>query len=276
MDLHTATPREIDTALAKLHHQYDRAGKRYAMYEKRLRNSAEPETAKEEMRTDMQRMAMERGRLLEEMAPLDAQYDRRGGWNRLYVVVGGHVHASTTCRNGYYFSTEWAWMPEWSGTPREEIVAAAGQRACSWCYPDAPRTPSVIEHPTETERRQNREKREADRAAKDAAAKAKQVLDPDTGQPIRHDGRVLNTERTVQIEAVAQLAWANLCRIWLADAESQGDQDRIHRMNRNITEHVTEAKRLIRALAIKRERDETELLAELSAKADKKTAKGTR
>lgn len=79
----------------------------------------------------------------EEVAKLQAEYDSRGGWNRAFLAITngkGHVHSSQncpTCNNGIN-RTQFDWMIDWSNATEEQIIADAGHRACTRCYPDAP------------------------------------------------------------------------------------------------------------------------------------------
>src|SRR5699024_12010413 len=63
----------------------------------------------------------------------------RGGWNRAFLVAGanGHVHSSTSCSTCHP-TTQYAWMTDYSGADEDTIVADAGYRACTVCYPSAP------------------------------------------------------------------------------------------------------------------------------------------
>lgn len=77
--------------------------------------------------------------LTQRMGEYEEAFDRRGGWNRAFLVAaaGGHVHSSmdcSTCRP----TTQYAWMTDYSGRSEGEIVGAAGYRACTVCYPSAP------------------------------------------------------------------------------------------------------------------------------------------
>lgn len=81
---------------------------------------------------------------------LDDVYDARGRWPRAFLVTNasGHVHSSMGCSTcfapGYDNSgnlrrgTEFHWLTEYSGASEDDIIDAAGERACSVCYPDAP------------------------------------------------------------------------------------------------------------------------------------------
>jgi hypothetical protein len=78
-----------------------------------------------------------------EIAKLAAEFNRRGGWTRAFLAIvngKGHVHRSmhcSTCNNGIR-RTQFAWMIAWSDKTMAEIVADAGERACTVCYPSAP------------------------------------------------------------------------------------------------------------------------------------------
>ena len=63
----------------------------------------------------------------------------RGGWNRAFLVTndGGHVHSSMHCSTTRP-TTQFAWMTDYSAKSEDEIVEAAGYRACTVCYPSAP------------------------------------------------------------------------------------------------------------------------------------------
>lgn len=74
------------------------------------------------------------------MIPFHLEFSRRGGWTRAFIVAGGHVHATkfcSTCNNGVY-PTQFGWLTEFSGKTEAEVIEAAGSRACTVCYPDAP------------------------------------------------------------------------------------------------------------------------------------------
>jgi hypothetical protein len=145
-----------------------------------------------------------------EAAPLDAEFNRRGGWTRAFLVTntGGHVHNTMACGT-CFITTQFAWLPEVSGDAEAEIVERAGEGACTVCYPSAPvnvlKRPNTFEAP---DRKAARIERETKAAAKAAKAAATGITDLD-GSPLR--GRhnwVLKTERAAQIEVVDELAGA--------------------------------------------------------------------
>lgn len=116
--------------------------------------------------------------------PLEKEFDRRGGWSRAFLVVssaGGHVHRSrscSTCRP----STQFNWVTEFSDKPEAEIVEAAGERACTTCWPSAPTSvlnrPTRIFSPEERDQQAAREQR-ATAAQERAAKKTANALTPD-------------------------------------------------------------------------------------------------
>lgn len=81
-----------------------------------------------------------------------AEYNRRP-WTRAFLAITnskGHVHSSMdcpTCNNGIY-RTQFGWQPEYSGADEATIIADAGYRACTVCYPNAPVETTPESHPT--------------------------------------------------------------------------------------------------------------------------------
>ena len=86
-------------------------------------------------------------RIREQAAPLNAEFTRRGGWTRAFLVqnAGGHVHSSMHCSTCFP-TTQFSWMTTYSGRAETAIVEDAGERACTVCYPSAP--VSVLSRPT--------------------------------------------------------------------------------------------------------------------------------
>lgn len=59
------------------------------------------------------------------------------GWQRFFLVSGGHIHSSTSCHS-LYPTTRIGWLPELSGETEAEAVAAHGALLCTHCFPTAP------------------------------------------------------------------------------------------------------------------------------------------
>lgn len=203
-DLTSQTPVEIDTRLAELYMQQYAADARADGYVKAIqdavglivnsgpswRRSAATWTQVEEylagaedgyeksrverLYASMDEQRVESARLQEEMAPFHAEYLRRGRWTRAFLVVNnnGHVHKSMSCST-CYDSTYFNWLPMYSGQDEDQIVADAGERACTVCYPSAPvdvlKRATKIFSEDEKAAQAARAEREAKRAARLAA-----------------------------------------------------------------------------------------------------------
>lgn len=102
---------------------------------------------------------------------LDDEFDRRGGWTRAFIVTNGngHVHSSMHCGTCFP-TTQFGWLPQVSGQTEDQIVDAAGEQACTVCYPSAPVRPSYKKANTlETaDQKAAREAREAHKVELDA------------------------------------------------------------------------------------------------------------
>lgn len=111
--------------------------------------------------------------LADEIQTLEAEFTRRGGWTRAYLVVNngtGHVHTSMHCSTTYA-TTRFVWMVDYSDKTQAEIIDAAGERACTVCYPDAPVgvTGTRMFTPDEIAAQAAREERAAKKAKAEAA-----------------------------------------------------------------------------------------------------------
>lgn len=145
------------------------------------------------------------GAINQHIKPYNDEYDRRGGWTRAFLVQnsGGHVHSSMHCSTCYP-RTRYAWLTEYSGMDEAQIVYAAGELACTACYPSAPTDVLTrvgeIRRPTDLER----EQRAADNAAKNAQRAAAAVLDPNTGKTLYKTDRAASNAIAA---ALANLHW---------------------------------------------------------------------
>lgn len=74
-----------------------------------------------------------------EAAPLNVEFQRRGGWTRAFLATStkGHIHSSRNCST-CYDTTTYFWFTDLSGHDEAEIVTKAGSDACTVCYPSAP------------------------------------------------------------------------------------------------------------------------------------------
>lgn len=145
-DLTTLTPQEIDTlwaaVLARLAplqsalnetlssiRKYERARWPENRYGYLLARRAQQQAAVAEVAT--------------ELKPFQAEWDRRGGWERYEVCPGGHVHQMRpqchTLRPG---RTLVVLLPELTGKSEREVVDQVGHVACTHCFPWAPTVPA--------------------------------------------------------------------------------------------------------------------------------------
>lgn len=187
-------------------------------------------------------------------APMDAEWNRRGGWSRFFLVDGGHYHSSmhcSTCNRGAV-RTSFGWNPEMSGMSESDALTELGRRAailCTVCFPNAPVLPVAP--------RKTREQIAADKAA---AADAARVADPKLiadvdGSTLRVDGAVLRTVRSAEIAAVDELWYA-------ASGRHQGERNESY-----AADCERNAGKIVAALAHKAGVDPAVVLARLTAKA---------
>lgn len=147
-----------------------------------------------------------------EAAPYEAEFARRGGWARYFLVtnVAGHVHRGTSCASCYP-TTTYAWLVELAGCDEVAMVAEWGERACTVCFPDAPTHPGFADGTSAWARRSQGERDARDEAKAERAAEraAKAIVAPD-GRPLRVGGYVVATKVAAQRElsgAVQSYGW---------------------------------------------------------------------
>lgn len=173
MNIATATPAEIDTELAELDYQASKIMGRLAGVVSSIEYREELGLqATERQAAQLAELKAEYRAARDLMKPHHAEYRRRGGWTRFYMVMnnGGHLHSSmgcSTCRP----TTQFAWMPQYSGSDQQEIVDLAGEDACTICFPDAP-VSQQSRLPFRVEEREAADKARAEREAKRAKAVA--------------------------------------------------------------------------------------------------------
>jgi len=160
----------------------------------------------EKLKKDYEIALEDKNAVLQVVKDLDAQYE---GWNRCFWVQNsnGHIHKSMDCVSCYP-STRFAWLPDWSDRDEMEIIKAAGEKACSICYPNAPSEylarKSVLEPREVIEAREKREQQKREKAEK---AEKSGIKNPD-GSVLRvnvNGGKwdeVIKSERSASIMAV--------------------------------------------------------------------------
>lgn len=301
IDWATATPVAFDTALADLHREWQQAIHATDTALLRARNilanrvhgtwtlnlgqvvqrmyaqaEADPGSQVAQL-AEAHRAASEQNKLLSvQIADCGQVFRARGGWTRAYQVTShdGHVHKTMQCSTCFP-TTDFDWLPQVSGWGEAQIIAAAGEMACTVCYPNAPvevrRQPCQLEGAHQRTTREQREAKAAERAAVAAAKAAKGITTRD-GQPLRTEYAVVKTERTAQIECVDALA--DMIR-WAGRRDSsQGTAEQraawTARCDGNSADYAWQAAALLDALAAKRG---TTLLAQWELLAPKVAAK---
>jgi hypothetical protein len=240
MDLTTATPAEIDTALLGAYgkiadltsqqHRLTATVSRIDEAEPGSYQSMLPAYSPENRAKLVAEIDALQKRIWEildaEVYPREAQYDDRR-WTRYYLVdnTNGHVHKDEHC-DTCFPTTRYAWLVEQSGMSAEDLVVLAGEKACTICFPWAPvdilKQKTKLEAP---ERKAARLEREAKKAEREAKKAAKAIANPD-GSPLEvFDWRVPERQRQTRnglvtepahdrFQTIATLAAA---RSWLAD-----------------------------------------------------------
>lgn len=266
MNIQTATPVEIDTVIAEINRRAaGPAAQLAAAYSSVARIRQALESGKHTYYTQanldralaaVETYTAERDAILAERAPYDAEFTRRGGWTRFFLVdnIGGHVHNSMSCTT-CYATTEFAWLPEFSGQDEAGVVELAGESACTVCFPSAPvdvlKRASRIESP---DRKAAREAREAAAAAK-AAKKAKNEIPAVTVTGVCGKETIVNK--------VTATTW---CVDQIVDEHFYA----------NFTRHADEIAAVVAVLAVKDGVGEAEKMAEIEKKAAAKIRKTER
>ncbi|SMD23933.1 hypothetical protein [Lentzea albidocapillata] len=255
----TATPSEIDEELNRLDIEHAKANdtlSRLTTRAQRLVNDGMAEYATE-LRPQIEQARQAIAECEATERPLEAEFERRGGWTRAWLVLntGGHVHRTTACRTCFP-STRFAWLTQFSGHDETEIVEQAGKAACTECYPSAPvdvrNRPSRIKTPEQLAR-------EAEKAEGAKAKAAKAITAPD-GTPLRTKqyGQI-ETEFTARRSYIEALSYARLLT------------KRNVAFHRNtIAEYHEDARLILAALAAKHSRTVDDLRAELAPKVEAK------
>ena len=173
--LENQTPPQIDEQLAELWARTTTTRQRIAQASRpRQAFHGRPETPREQLdrETRLAGYQTKLAELLELTAPLTAEYDRRGGWERAFLVTnhGGHIHRTMSCPTCYP-DTEFGWLTELSGSTEAQIIDAAGMTACTVCYPTAP----VAQLTPEQRKAHTAAERDAKRAAKAELKRAREL-----------------------------------------------------------------------------------------------------
>ncbi|MCV7225274.1 hypothetical protein [Mycolicibacterium komossense] len=254
-DLTTKTPPEIDAVIHELGYQRAKLiahmeGLHTAAHRARTGRYPDPARAAK-LDAHAAEYAPQIAAVTDQLKPYHDEFDRRGGWTRAYLVQsnGGHVHGSMHCSTCFP-RTKFAWLTNYSGQDEVEIVYAAGELACTICYPSAPAEVlnriGEIRRPSDLER----EQRAADKAARDAERTAAAVVEPATGKTLYKTDRAASN---AAVAALDSLRWYGT------------DHPSVDEWEQTVNTAIT-------ALAAKQGLDPATLRADYEQKADKKFA----
>lgn len=173
-----ATPVEIDTVLADRQHRLNQATQYARFY--REQSERYPSYAK-----DAERYKAEAATLAAEIKPLNAEFVRRGGWNRYYLVLNsnGHVHREMDC-NTCFPTTQYGWVTDLSDCDEDAAVVEYGESMCTICFPNAPTNPAFSGPGRRNQ--EAKDARAAEKAEREAAKRAKQIFAKDGTLGIRY------------------------------------------------------------------------------------------
>lgn len=183
LDLTSKTPVEIDTALAGLFEQQQRHTMRafdLLARQRQHRNFGRKDWAAE-LEDDIarERELAEEFRL--KAVPYEAEFKRRGGWARYFLVTNsnGHVHTSLHCQTTFP-TTTFRWLIDLADKTEEELVAEWGEMACTICMPSAPAKKGFGDGTSTYARRTAEEKaeRQRERDERQRKARAKELEEP--------------------------------------------------------------------------------------------------
>jgi hypothetical protein len=132
------SPAEIDTVLATNWAEQAKATQYRASYAEALQRLGTGIRA-ERAAAQVAEYDAQIAALRADAKPYEAEYVRRGRWNRYFIVrnTGGHVHREMSCSTCYP-TTVFGWLPELSDCDEQAMVAEYGEMACTVCFPEAP------------------------------------------------------------------------------------------------------------------------------------------
>lgn len=269
MNFQDMTPSQIDTLLAPIHGKYSDAASAKRSAERSIDNYSRAGASRYASTiARLEKQVEEAERLMEaaeeEMAPHRAEFARRGGWTRFYMVMnnGGHMHRSTHCSTCRW-STRFSWFPEYSGMNEDEIVALAGEDACTVCYPSAPvEKKSML--PFRVIEREEAEKLAAEKAEKLAAKNAKAINADGSEWRVREMGMHENFKTIRSVELAIHRELDN--KHWYGNLDHRTEAE--NAANRAQYDEV--ALFLAAKLAERTGRDAEAIVTEIQAKVNKK------
>jgi hypothetical protein len=264
------TPVEVDTRINELDYRHWALSARWGMAEKTVAERRAPQRQIDAARATLAELDPQIQANRAERRRLEREWKRRR-WARAYVVPGGHVHADYHCHTLYVRTVRYL-AAVVSGMDEKEVVEAAGERACTVCYPSAPvearKRASRISTPDEDEAAAERARQEAARAAKNAGALTVELFD-DRGKA---RPATFKTAHAARISAVEEYWWA-LFGVSPSCVPAEAAARNVDRCRRRMANVAA----LAAAVADREGRTAEEVRAELAGKAQakfKRDAKG--
>jgi hypothetical protein len=150
------TPVEIDEILGKC---WEREAQAAGTVERLAKREAEDKLYYGEDKM-LAEARIDLARAREDEQTIHAEFKRRGGWTRYWLVANadGHIHRNRACPQTY-ITTEWRFPFTLSGKTEDEMIEEVGHMACLVCFPQAEKHPAFIRTLRDYER-QTQEKNE--------------------------------------------------------------------------------------------------------------------
>ncbi|WIC90199.1 hypothetical protein SEA_VROOMVROOM_49 [Arthrobacter phage VroomVroom] len=168
-----------------------------------------------------------------------------GNWSRYVVVPGGHVHRPEC--STLYPRTVRFWLPSFSGADEAELVEAAGDHACTVCFPSAPTNrPTTI--PLLVEEREAREAEAREKAQKRAQARTEAILDEDGNVEYKTQRAA---ENALSQEIKSALSYASYYAVQggiygIPEAPNpESHEEQLARLDKFIQTHLEGARRIV-------------------------------
>lgn len=259
---------KTDTELARLHGiKFDLFAK-IQMYQTTISSRWSDDSTKARYAEAIEAVKAEMKEIDLEMAPLKEIYNTHK-WTRAFLVQnnGGHVHNTMNC-NTCYSTTEFAWLVDYSSDLETTIVEAAGETACTVCYPSAPA--DVLNRPSTIVTADKIAKAEA--KAEREAAKAEKVAKRPTA-----DGTQLFVSELWAIRQSKELKTERSAELWFAEAGENLTKDYYLKDwgTEGCAKVRNDMERVAIALSEKRNSSLETILAELEKKVQKRIKNNT-
>lgn len=196
----------------------------------------------------------------QEIKPLHALWVEHQ-WSRFFLVQ--HIHSSMTCSTCYP-DTQYAWLPRLSGLTEADAVEQEGEILCTICFPSAPSEWKDGVGRRTLEARAAREQQKAERLAAKAAKSLSvdgsevQIFAPEVSQWHRY--KTFKTLRSAEL--------------WLADGLAEEIKKERGGWSHPPDAWSAETKRqVLELMSVKTGKTVEALVAEFTAKAEKKVKK---